>query len=554
MNLAALSPMISRRKAALLALLMIASALTEGLGLVLLVPLLAVLSRDAPGRLDQWLGMIGIPVTLEALLALFVLLVGVRAAVNQTRLLETERFQLELIDKLRRRAWHALLHCDWRVLLTLRRSDSASLLLGEVERVGYGVQQAVSAIGIVVTLAAILLAALAISPLVALGAGLCGVAVLAAYAGLRRRANQLGERLGRAFSDTYAAYAEGLGAMRVIKSLAGEARAEIEVNTTVAAMRSAQIGYVRARGIGQTALHFGGALALALLVWLAVRQWHLGASAILPMVALFARTLPLLGNLQESWLQWRHARPALDSTLALIAEAEAAREPDTGALAAPSFEREIRLEQVTVQFAAGTGPSLEAIDLALPARSITAISGASGAGKSTLADLLGGLISPDSGTFSVDGQAINPALRRAWRQRVGYVQQDPVLLAATLRENLTWGLNYGDQAIRRALKAASADFALALPQGLDTFLGDGGRTLSGGERQRLMLARALLREPALLILDEATSALDGESEAAIVAALAQLKGNVTILIIAHRGQLTDLADRTYRIENGRLVK
>ena len=554
MSLAVLNHMIPRRKAAWLALLMVASALTEGLGLVLLVPLLAVLNRDGPGRLDRWFEAIGFPVTIEALLALFVALVALRSVLNQARLLETERFRLELIDRLRRRAWRALLHCDWRVLLGLRRSDSASLLLGEVERVGFGVQQAVAAMGIVVTLVAILLAALAISPLVTIGAGLGGVVVLLGYAGLRRRANLLGERLGRAYTDTYAALAEGLGAMRVIKSLGGEARAEEETMAALGAMRRAQIDYIRDRGLGQAALHLGGAIALAVLVWLAVRRWGMGPTAILPMVALFARSLPLLGNLQETWLQWRHARPALDATMALIARAEAAREPDGSGLAAPGLTRDLKLNDVTVQFAGAPNPILDRIDLVIPAKSIVALSGPSGAGKSTLADLLGGLISADKGTMTIDGQAIDPALRRAWRNRVAYVHQDPVLLSANLRENLTWGdPGYSDNAIERALKAAAADFALDLPQGLGTRLGDGGRILSGGERQRLMLARALLRDPALLILDEATSALDAASEAAIAAALTRLKGQVTILIIAHRGALTALADRTYRLDQGKLV-
>lgn len=554
MSPATLRSMISRRKAAWLALLMLASALTEGLGLVLLVPLLTVLGRDAPGRIDRWLAAIGIPATLEALLVLFVALVALRSAISQVRLLATERFRLELTDTLRRRAWRALLHCDWRVLLTLRQSDSASLLLGQAERVGYGVQQAVSSIGIGVTLAAILLAALAISPLVTLGAGLCGVVVLVGYAGLRRRANLLGENLGRAYSDTYAALAEGLGAMRVIKSLAGEDRAETETMAALGAMRRAQIDHARDRGFGQSALHLGGAIALALLVWLSVRRLGLGPTTILPMVALFARALPLLGNLQEAWLQWRYARPALDATLALIAQAEAAREPAGEERPAPPLTRELVLAGATVRFAGHPEAVLERIDMRIPAGSIAALSGASGSGKSTLADLLGGLISADEGVLSVDGVAICPALRRAWRRRVAYVHQDPVLLSASLRENLTWGqAGFDDSAIERALKAAAADFALALPQALDTRLGDGGRRLSGGERQRLMLARALLRNPALLILDEATSALDAESEAAIRAALARLKGKTTILVIAHRGALTQLADRTFRLERGRLL-
>ncbi len=549
-----LARMIAPRRAAWLGLLMLGGALTEGIGLVLLVPLLAALGGEGGGRLAAWLETAGLPLRLEELLALFVALIGLRAIITQARLMATQRFELALVDVLRRRAWRALLHCDWRVLLGMRRADSASLLITDIERIGFGVQQAISATAIVVTLSGIGLAALAISPVVTAGAALAGLAVLAGYAGLRRRAQALGAALGSAHADTHASLDEGLGALRVIKSLEGEERAEAQAMTGFAAMRRAQIAFARDRGLGQGALQFGGALALAVLVWLAARRWNLDAITILPMVALFARALPLLGALQEAWLNWRHARPALDATLALITAAEAAREPEAPGVAAPGLERAIELTYVTVRF--GAGPAvLDRVTLTLPAGSITALAGPSGAGKSTLADLVGGLLSPDSGTLAIDGTLLDPPLRRAWRRRVAYVQQEQVLLAASVRENLAWGApGASEAAMLDALTGASAQFVLELPEALDTRVGDGGRVLSGGERQRLMLARALLRQPALLILDEAASALDSENEAAIAAAIAALRGSITVLIIGHRGALAEIADRTVRLENGRIVQ
>ena len=200
----------------------------------------------------------------------------------------------------------------------------------------------------------------------------------------------------------------------------------------------------------------------------------------------------------------------------------------------------------------GERAALDAINLVIPAKQMVALLGPSGSGKSTLADLLGGLISPDSGTLSIDGAVLDAGVRRAWREQVAYVHQEPVLLAASLRDNLRWAVpKASDAALETALRAA--EFAFALPQGLDTLLGDGGRTLSGGERQRLMLARALLRRPTLLILDEATSALDPANEALIVQALERLKGTLTVVLIAHRGALSALADRTYRLDSGRLL-
>ena len=251
---------------------------------------------------------------------------------------------------------------------------------------------------------------------------------------------------------------------------------------------------------------------------------------------------------------WAHARPALDSALALIARAEAAREPEAGPGPAPVLGTELRLEGVAVHYSGQSGPALDGIDLAIPAGSIVALTGPSGAGKSTLADLLGGLLSPDTGTILIDRTQLDPASRRAWRRQVAYVEQDPALFAATVRENLLWAAPAASEArLRAALSDAAADFVDLLPQGLDTPLGDGGRRLSGGERQRLMLARALLREPQLLILDEATSALDAANEAAVASAVERLRGRMTIVIISHRGGLLDLADLVVTLDRGRIA-
>ena len=554
-TLRTLLDLAGRRRTAALFALMIAAALTEGVGLVMLVPLLAVLAPgSAPaGKLAAMLGGIGLPLALGPLLGLFVALVVVRALILRARTLVALAAQVAVVDTLRRRAWAALLHCEWRTLLTLRRSQSASLLLSEVERAGLGVQQLLLALASAVTLGGILLGALAISPLLTLGAGLAGLVLIGLQTGLRRTAQTLGAAVGEAHSALHASLDEGLGALRTIKSLEGEAAAAAQTAASVAALRRVQLVFARGHTLNQALLQIGGAGLLALLVWLAVTRWQLGAAAILPMVALFARALPLLGQVQDAMLSWLHARPALDAALALTAAAEAAREPSAAAACAPSLTRALEFDAVTLRFGRAAA-SLDRVSLSVPARGITAVTGASGAGKSTLADLAGGLLAPDAGQVTIDGVALAGPLRRAWRSRVAYVQQDPVLLAGTVRDNLLWAApGASEAALQRALVDAAATFALDLPEGLETRIGDGGRGLSGGERQRLMLARALLRQPALLILDEATSALDADNEAQIAAALTRLKARMAVLVIAHRGVLAGIADRTYTLKNGTLA-
>lgn len=551
----ALRDPVVRRLAPRLAVLQIAAALSEGVGLVLLVPLLGALASPAGGPVAGVIARLGLTTDLAALLALFVGLVALRAALVVARNRLALSLELALVDGLRQRAWHALLGADWRLLQGLRRSDQASLLITNLDRVGQGVSQLLLATTTVVTLLALGLAAMAIVPLFALGGLFAGALVLLAYRGLRRQAAALGEALGQIWDRVHGAIGEALGALRSIKTLGREAEAETAVMQGFAQLGAARQAYLHGQGIGQLLLHVGGAATLAMLVWLALAQWQLSAITILPMIALFARAVPLLGTLQEAWQQWRHARPALAAAQTLIARMQAAREAPLTPGLAPRLEREIGFERVTVRYAEQLSPALSAVTLSIPARRITALVGSSGAGKSTLADLLAGLLGPDQGAVAIDGLTMDAAVQRAWRSQVAYIDQDPLLLAATLRDNLRWAASAADDAqLWAALEdAAVADFVRSLPQGLDTRLGDGGRRLSGGERQRLMLARALLRDPQLLILDEATSALDAENEAAIAAALDRLRGRMTIVLIAHRGALLDLADQVIRLESGRVV-
>jgi ATP-binding cassette subfamily C protein len=172
----------------------------------------------------------------------------------------------------------------------------------------------------------------------------------------------------------------------------------------------------------------------------------------------------------------------------------------------------------------------------IPSQKITAVVGPSGAWKSSLADLLLGLLKPETGKITVDGVEITRENLHAWRHSVGYVPQETFLFNDTVRGNLLWAMpSAKEEDLWEALRMAAAeDFVGKLPQGLDTVLSDRGIMLSGGERQRITLARTLLRKPRLLLLDEATSALDSENERWIHQAIESLYDNLTIVIIAHR--------------------
>jgi ATP-binding cassette subfamily C protein len=167
-----------------------------------------------------------------------------------------------------------------------------------------------------------------------------------------------------------------------------------------------------------------------------------------------------------------------------------------------------------------------------------------------------GLMPPGSGRITVDGTPLNPARARSWREEIGYVAQDTFLFHDTVRANLLWARpDATESELRAALERAAADeFVARLPQDLDTIVGDRGATLSQGERQRLALARALLRQPRLLVLDESTNSLDSENETRILGAIEQIHDGITTVLIAHRLSTIRWADLIYVIENGRVVE
>lgn len=224
--------------------------------------------------------------------------------------------------------------------------------------------------------------------------------------------------------------------------------------------------------------------------------------------------------------------------------------------AAPQLDTAITLDQLGKTYPGANGAALKGITLTIPARQITALIGPSGSGKSTLADIVAGLLTPTSGRMAVDGVAINARNRRAWRSSIAVVPQDSQLLHATLADNLRLGNpSATDEEIWHALDLASiGDLVRSLPDGLETMAGDRGTRFSGGERQRFALARALLRQPSLLILDEATSALDWENQQMIMAAIEGLRGKLTVLTIAHRPSLIGLADQVVALADGRIVE
>ena len=227
-----------------------------------------------------------------------------------------------------------------------------------------------------------------------------------------------------------------------------------------------------------------------------------------------------------------------------------------GGITFKSLQQAISLRNVTLQYSPELQPALRNLNLDIPRGSTVALVGSSGAGKSSIADLLVGLYDATEGQILIDGKPLTDYDLISWQQHLGVVSQDTFLFNATIADNISHGSPHGTRAqiVEAAEKAQAAGFISELPDGYDTLIGERGYILSGGQRQRLSLARAILRDPELLILDEATSALDTQSERLVQQAIDQFERQHTVLVIAHRLSTIVKADLICVLEKGQIVE
>ena len=536
-----------------LSLLIVLAGATDGLGLALLVPLLNSLGATEAGTQAGLFSFL--PRTLTGLLLVFLSVVLVRALVTRTRQLATGRLAFDFAVALRVRAYAAIAHASWPYLRRRRTADFHALFATEIERVEHATHLVLEAPARL----SILLAHFAVAFAIAPGFTALAVAFGAALIWVMRHKLTESRRLGQMASDANMRVSreiiEFLQALKLTKAYGAESR---HVEAFADAARSAEgadLAANRLQADTRFLLDCLVAVALAGFLWMAASWAALPLADLLVLILVFQRLLPMLQGMQELGQQFVHASPAYRVVAAAIDDCEAAADMAGPGLPEPvTFEREIRLQDVRFRY--DDQPEiLRGVDLSLPAGSLTVMSGVSGAGKSTILDLLGGLLTPQSGRILIDGRELTPTLVPTWRRSVGTMAQEAFLFHASIRANLAWARpDAPDEAMQEALHLAGlGDFIAALPQGLDTIVGDRGANLSGGERQRLALARLLLRAPRLILLDEPASALDAANEERILETIAGWRGRATILLVTHRPAAITSADRHVVLAEGRLA-
>ena len=539
--------------------------LTEGAGLALLLPTLETAGLDLhhQGQADRlarlvWRGFaaVGAHPGFLALLVLYVLVIGLRTILERNRSVSIWTVQQNFENDLRCRLYRGIAGADWLFITRHRLADFTHALTAEIGRVGECVSAWTMIAGDVALGAIYLAVALVLSPSTTLMVLVAGALLAVAMRGKTRRIERHGADLARVTNLLYAATDEHLQSLKTARTYGANDRNYAIFADLSRRIATTNVDTAREQVAAGGWFEIGAALILVPLLYVSVRVIKVPPAELLLLLLMYLRLMPRIQSIHLYYRNFVNALPSFHNIVALEARCMAAAEVAPATIAPPVFRSEIRLENLSFNYNLEVAPALHEINLAIPAGCITAIVGPSGAGKSTVADLVMGLFPPDSGRVTIDGAPLAPAAGRSWRERIGYVANETALFYLTVRENLLWARpGASETELIDALRLAAADeFVRALPNGIDTIVGERGAMLSQGERQRIALARAILRRPSLLILDEATNSLDYDNEARVLGAIESLRGEVTVLMIAHRLSAIRWADLIYVMEDGSVVE
>lgn len=577
-HFAAYLPVYSRyvgRRLYLIFALSLFAVLCDGLGIALLIPLLRVAQVGEAGMggagsgagengIEEFLfdlvSWLGIQDSISGILVFMAAIFVVKGGIKFSEQAYMSHLQARLMREIRGKLFDAYASMDYGAYSGKNTGHFVNLLNEQVQSFVLSFSKYAKFFVTLITSAAYFIFALTLSWQFAAMAVVAGAGILLLFrrlsrfvASLSRKAADESGRLNHLIVQTMQGF-KYLTATAQIRPLRDAILESVDRLTA----------YFRKRGI---ALAFTDAarepLAVATLVAIVAVQITVLEQPLAPIIVsvlLIYRGISHVVGLQSTW----------QATMGLIGSLEIVeREFDYldrhreqgGTLSPPHLSRDITFDEVSFAYDEAKGNALDQVSLTIPARQTVALVGESGAGKSTLADMICLLLRPDRGDVRIDGISHEEVDLDTWRRQIGFVSQEAVIFDDTVANNIClWQGSFANDVeararIERAARRASLyDFIMSLPGGFETRVGDRGVMLSGGQRQRLFIARELYKEPQLLILDEATSALDSESESVIKESIDELRGEMTVVIIAHRFASIRDVDLIYVLEDGHVAE
>ncbi|MBD2098542.1 ABC transporter ATP-binding protein [Trichocoleus sp. FACHB-591] len=543
-------------------------ALFNGVSTTLIVPVvLSFLGQDVvlqggPPVIQKIMGMFsGAPEQYRLILMLGAILfaIGLKNVIGYINSLSSGHLARLLVNDLRKEGLRILLEVDLDFYSRIKVGDITNRIGNEVSRTARSVQIIFQLISTTTTILVFVGILLSISWELTLASTFLLSLVILVNQFWIRRSKEFGRTLTEIARIYTSRLIDILTGIRLIKAAGNEEKEYKQLEDLILVREKAEFQSQANSSAIAPVNEMSGIIAVLTILFLGrtffFQQLEAVSAVLLTYLFILFRLLPVVGQLNGARNGFANASASVESVSDFLRRDN---KPfmKNGSLLYSKLEKGIRFENVSFGYPSRSSLVLKNVDLWVPRGTTLALVGASGAGKSTLVDLLPRFYDPTEGRITLDDQDLREFNLRSLRQSMGIVSQDTFLFNDSVRNNIAYGkADATDEDVIEAAKRSNAhEFILQLPQGFDTPLGDRGILLSGGQRQRLAIARALLRNPEILVLDEATSALDTVSERLVQQAIDELSRDRTTIVIAHRLSTVQKADQIAVMDKGSVVE
>lgn len=551
-----------KKQITLLTVLALLNAFLEGIGINALIPILSYYIKDNSGQynflvklMQEFFNFLHIDFSLKQLL-IFVIIIFIGKALimiltNYIKILITTSYETKTRGNLLR----STLNANWPYLSKQKIGYLENTIKIDTTKSSTLLQEISSLVIALSSLLVYVIVAINISPLITLSALTSVSLLLIAFKPILKLAKRNSQALINLYRESAHHINQSISGVKAVKAATVESQIADRGDNLFKQIRSANIKQALLKNIPGSLLQPMGMIFVCILMGLSYKLQNFDLAILLPIIYLVERIFDNGKRLQGNLNNLSELTPYLMSTTNYLKDSLEAKEYDES-MQSPSFNKTLCFKGISFQYPDKSIIVLDNLDFTINKGELIGIIGPSGGGKTTLVDLILRLLEPSSGQILLDGKNIDKISLKEWRHSIGYVSQDIFLLNDTIANNIKFYDNdITEKEIERATKDANIyDFIQTLPNKFNSEIGEKGVLLSMGQRQRIVIARTLVRKPAILILDEATSALDSESEIKIQKVIENLKGKITVIAIAHRLSTVINSDKILVLENGGIVE